>query len=122
MLVRNHNKKNSKLGKLGVDKLRVMPYNNNCKEQENTTLNNMEDITMTLYGVCYTTKEPVIYNKGSKYESRESNFLYVQARKDNGTELVNKLNAMLAEGVTRYELLDLTKIDHFYLNPSEEMY
>ena len=77
---------------------------------------------MTLYGVCYQTKEPVIYNKGSKYESRCSEFLYVQARKDNGTELVDKLNTMLAEGVEKYELLDMTKIDHFYLDKSEEMY
>ncbi len=77
---------------------------------------------MTLYGVCYQTKEPVIYNKGGKYESRCSEFLYVQARKDNGTALVEKLNNLLAEGATRYELLDMTKIDHFYLNTSEEMY
>ena len=77
---------------------------------------------MTLYGVCYQTKKPVIYNKGTKYESQCSEFLYVQARKDNGTEMVEKLNNLLAEGATRYELLDLTKIDHFYLNVSEEIY
>ena len=46
----------------------------------------------------------------------------MQANKDNGTELVDKLNAMLAEGVEKYELLDMTKIDHFYLAESEEMY
>ena len=77
---------------------------------------------MTLYGVCYQTKKPVIYNKGTKYESQCSEFLYVQARKDNGTEMVEKLNNLLAEGATRYELLDLTKIDHFYQNVSEEIY
>lgn len=77
---------------------------------------------MKLYGVCYQTKKPVIYNKGTKYESQCSNFLYVQARKDNGTEMVNKLNNLLTEGATHYELLDLTKIDHFYLDVSEEMY
>lgn len=75
-----------------------------------------------IYGVCYTTKEPVVYNKGTQWKKDCSDFLFVQARKDNGTELVDKLNAMLAEGVEKYELLDLTKIDHFYLDKSEEMY
>ena len=46
----------------------------------------------------------------------------MQAHKDNGTKLVDKLNTMLAEGVEKYELLDMTKIDHFYLAESEEMY
>ncbi len=75
-----------------------------------------------IYGVCYTTKEPVVYNKGTKWEKTYSNFLFMQAHKDNGTELVAKLNAMLAEGVKKYERLDMTKIDHFYLDKSEEMY
>lgn len=75
-----------------------------------------------IYGVCYITKEPVVYNKGTQWEKTCSDFLFVQARKDNGTELVDKLNAMLAEGVEKYELLDMTKIDHFYLDKSEEMY
>lgn len=75
-----------------------------------------------IYGVCYTTKEPVVYNRGTQCEKTCSDFLFVQARKDNGTELVDKLNALLAEGVEKYELLDLTKIDHFYLAQSEEMY
>lgn len=75
-----------------------------------------------IYGVCYTTKQPVVYNKGTKWEKTCSDFLFVQARKDNGTKLVEKLNALLAEGATRYEMLDLTKISHFYLDVSEEMY
>ena len=75
-----------------------------------------------IYGVCYNTKEPVVYNRGTQWEKTCSDFLFVQARKDNGTELVNKLNAMLAAGVEKYELLDMTKIDHFYLDKSEEMY
>ena len=75
-----------------------------------------------IYGVCYTTKEPGVYNKGTKWEKTGSHFLCMQAHKDNGTELVAKLNAMLAEGVKKYEWLDMTKIDHFYLAESEEMY
>ena len=75
-----------------------------------------------IYGVCYTTKEPVIYNKGTKWEKTYSNFLFMQAHKENGTELVDRLNAMLAEGVKKYEWLDMTKIDHFCLDKSEEMY
>ena len=75
-----------------------------------------------IYGVCYTTKEPVVYNKGTQWEKTCSDFLFMQANKDNGTTLVDKLNAMLAEGVEKYELLDMTKIDHFYLDKSEEMY
>ena len=75
-----------------------------------------------IYGVCYTTKEPVVYNRGTQWEKTCSDFLFIQANKDNGTELVSKLNAMLAEGVEKYELLDMPKIDHFYLAESEEMY
>ena len=75
-----------------------------------------------IYGVCYTTKEPVVYNKGTQWEKTCSDFLFIQANKDNGMELVDKLNTMLAEGVEKYELLDMTKIDHFYLAESEEMY
>ena len=75
-----------------------------------------------IYGLCYTTKEPIVYNKGTQWEKTCSDFLFMQANKDNGTELVDKLNAMLAEGVEKYELLDMTKIDHFYLAESEEMY
>ena len=75
-----------------------------------------------IYGVCYTTKEPVVYNRGTQWEKTCFDFLFVQANKDNGTKLVDKLNTMLAEGVEKYELLDMTKIDHFYLAESEEMY
>ena len=75
-----------------------------------------------IYGVCYTTKEPIVYNKGTQWEKTCSDFLFIQANKDNGTELVDKLSTMLAEGVKKYELLDMTKIDHFYLAESEEMY
>ena len=75
-----------------------------------------------IYRVCYTTKEPIVYNKGTQWEKTCSDFLFIQANKDNSTELVDKLNAMLAEGVEKYELLDMTKIDHFYLDKSEEMY
>ncbi len=75
-----------------------------------------------IYGVCYTMKEPVVYNRGTQWEKTCSDFLFMQANRDNGTELVDKLNAMLAEGVEKYELLDMTKIDHFYLDKSEEMY
>ena len=75
-----------------------------------------------IYGVCYTTKEPIVYNKGTQWEKACSDFLFMQAHKVYCTKLVYKLNTMLAEGVEKYELLDMTKIDHFYLDKSEEMY
>ena len=59
-----------------------------------------------IYGVCYTTKEPVVYNKGTKWEKTCSDFLFVQARKDNGTELVDKLNACRGCGEVRTAGLD----------------
>ena len=49
----------------------------------------MEEHKMSnIYGVCYTTKEPVVYNKGTQWEKTCSDFLFIQANKDNGTELV----------------------------------
>ena len=75
-----------------------------------------------IYGVCYTTKEPVVYNKGTKWEKTCSDFLFIQANKDNGTKMGDGQNPKLAEGVGEYELRDMTKIDHFYLDKSEEMY
>lgn len=81
---------------------------------------------MTIYGVCYQTKEPVIYNKGSKYERQESNFLYVQAGAWNAQSIVDELNAKLAAGETvdtrTGAKFDLTNINHFYVAESSEMY
>lgn len=81
---------------------------------------------MAIYGVCYHQKTPTIYNKGSKWERQYSDFLFVQARKDNGTEMVKMLNSLIAQGETEYskggERLDLTNIEYFYLEESEEMY
>ena len=51
-----------------------------------------------IYGVCYTTKEPVVYNRGTQWEKTCSDFLFVQANKDNGTKLVDKLNTQ--KGIT----------------------
>lgn len=74
---------------------------------------------MTKYGVCYITKEPIVYNKGTKWERSANEFLYVLCNEDNGPVMVNELNAKLAAGETADYMtgaaFDLTNIDHFFM-------
>lgn len=74
--------------------------------------------------ICYTTKEPVVYNRGTKWEKQCSDFLYRYTYKDLGYAIakVEKMNQMLADGVEKFDGLDLTTIAKFYLSEQEEMY
>lgn len=79
-----------------------------------------------IYGVVYHQKVPTVYNRGTKWETQCSDFLYVQATKERGEILAAELNKMIAEGATEITkhgwTFDLTKVEYFYVEESEEMY
>lgn len=74
--------------------------------------------------ICYTTKKPVIYNKGTAYEKRCDHFLlkYFYGDDTQAQQEVDKLNKMLADGVAQYQGEDFTDIAKFYLSKQEEMH
>lgn len=74
--------------------------------------------------VCYKTKEDVVYNRGTLYESRCNTFLYQYTSKDmaQAKAHVEELNKMLADGAGHFDGLDLTRIAYFFLDEQEMMY
>lgn len=79
---------------------------------------------MMMNVVCYKMKEPVVYNKGTQWESSCDTFLYkyVYGNEANAQGLANELNQMLMDGITAHDGLDMTKIARFYLSRQKEMY
>lgn len=79
---------------------------------------------MMMNVVCYKMKEPVVYNKGTQWESSCDTFLYkyVYGNEVHAQDLANELNQMLMNGVATHDGLDMTKIAKFYPSRQEEMY
>lgn len=74
--------------------------------------------------ICYTTKEPVYYNKGTKYETIENTFLayYTYKTVEEAQREVDTLNATHPAKLWNGERIDWTKIDSFFVSEQEEMY
>lgn len=73
--------------------------------------------------VCYKTKKPTIYNKGTKYEKQCDEFLacYGCADDEKQVALIDRLNTdevARAEFCEKYRL-DLDTIDYFFTNKQE---
>lgn len=79
---------------------------------------------MMMNVICYKMKEPVVYNKGTQWESSCDTFLYryVYGNKFQAQAVADELNQMLMDGVTTHDRLDMTKIARFYVDQQEEMY
>lgn len=78
---------------------------------------------MTIFGICYHTKSPRIFNEGTRYERRESDFLFEQCYQESrAKEIAEKYNAILANGVAKYDGVDFSNIEYFYTEISGEMY
>lgn len=79
---------------------------------------------MMMNVICYKMKEPVVYNKGTKWETSCDTFLYkyVYGNETITQNLANELNEMLKDGVTAHDGLDMTKIARFFPSKQEEMY
>ena len=74
--------------------------------------------------ICYKTRKPVVYNKGTKYETTCDTFLAYYSGKSR-TELenyVNMVNAEKPETVERFGKVDWNEIECFFVKEQEEMY
>lgn len=74
--------------------------------------------------LCYKTKNPVVYNKGTKWEKQDDEFLamYVSYNDIKAQAIANDLNknkpAMLPNG----RPIDWNEIDYFFINKQDEMW
>lgn len=73
--------------------------------------------------VCYKTKKPVYYNKGTKWEKTCSDFLaYYTFKSVADAEIeVAEINATRPEKLWNGEPINWEEIDHFYVSQQEEM-
>lgn len=71
--------------------------------------------------MCYKTKEPVYYNKGTKYESSCDTFLSYYASSDDeiAKAEVERLNKEKPEKDERGCTIDWDNIDYFFINKQE---
>ena len=79
---------------------------------------------MMMNTICYKTREPVYYNKGTKWEKTCDHFLaYYTYKNDADAQAeVDKLNTEHPDKLWNGEPIDWAKIDHFFVNKQEEMY
>lgn len=73
--------------------------------------------------VCYKTKEPVIYNEGTRYEKRYDTFLayYSYEQPSAAERAVEKLNTEHPAKLWNGEPIDWNFIDYFYVDEQEPM-
>ena len=74
--------------------------------------------------VCYKTRKPVVYNKGTKYETTCNTFLAYYSGKSR-TELenyVNMVNTEKPKTVERFGKVDWNEIECFFIKEQEQMY
>ena len=78
---------------------------------------------MKMTVICYKTKEPVIYSKGTQYEKKEDTFLsyYTYKTVEKAQEEVKALNENKPAKLWNGERIDWTKIDYFFVSEQEEM-
>ena len=74
--------------------------------------------------ICYKTKEPVYYNKGTKNEKTCDHFLSYLTWKDEkaAQEEVDKLNAEKPNTLWNGIKVDWNTVDHFFVNIQEGFY
>lgn len=74
--------------------------------------------------ICYHTKTPVFYNKGTKYEKQCSDFLayYTFGTMEDAKAEAEKLNSEKPIKNRIGEVIDWDKIDYFYADEQGEMY
>lgn len=69
-----------------------------------------------IYVICYKVVEPVIYNKGTKYEKKEWTFLEYECHNVQDIEQVKKRVAELNAHHER------ENVDYYYIDTQEPMY
>ena len=73
--------------------------------------------------VCYKTKQPIIYNKGTQYEVKEDRFLsyYTHKTAEEAKAECDKLNTEHPETLWNGKPIDWTEVDFFFVSEQEEM-
>jgi len=73
--------------------------------------------------ICYKTRVPEVYNKGTKWERTHSDFLlyYTNKTREEAQQDVNRLNTTKPKTFCNGEKIDWDKIDYFYVDEQEEM-
>ena len=73
--------------------------------------------------ICYKTKAPVVYNKGTKYESACNHFLsyYTYKSQEEAQKEVDEINRTKPEALWNGNKVDWNKVDYFFVNDQEEM-
>lgn len=75
--------------------------------------------------ICYKTKNPVVYNKGTKWEKTCDKFLarYFENDMEKAQMEINRLNTEKPDRVCKAGMMiDWEKVDYFFINEQEEMY
>lgn len=73
--------------------------------------------------ICYKTKTPVVYNKGTKYEKRCDEFLsyYTYKTRENAEIECNELNTTKPRQLWNGKEIDWSVIDYFFVDEQEPM-
>lgn len=78
---------------------------------------------MMMNTLCYKTKVPTVYNKGTKYEKSCGTFLlcYLYHKDEEAQALCDRLNSEKPDNYNGIKI-DWANIDHLFINKQEEMY
>ena len=73
--------------------------------------------------ICYKTKKPTIYNKGTKYEKTCDTFLsyYTYKTKQDAQLECNELNTIKPHRLWNGKIIDWNIIDYFFVDEQEMM-
>ena len=74
--------------------------------------------------LCYKTKNPVIYNKGTIWEKQDDEFLamYVSYNDQEAQAIADKLNSEKPNELPNGRNINWNEIAYFYINKQDEMY
>lgn len=74
--------------------------------------------------ICYKLKNPMVFNKGTKWESSCSTFLayYTAKNEAEAQKEVDEINATHPEKLFNGEKINWDEIEKFYVDKQEEMY
>lgn len=74
--------------------------------------------------ICYKTKKPVYYNKGTKWETTCDKFLayYGHGTFEEAQKEADEINRTKPEKLFNGTPIDWEKVDYFFAGEQEEMY
>ena len=74
--------------------------------------------------ICYKLKNPMVFNKGTKWENSCDTFLayYTAKNEAEAQKEVDEINATHPEKLFNGEKIDWNEIEKFFVSRQEEMY